>query len=138
MFFHFRQPKEQIHKQKEDHEEAINLLQRQLDASEMDNIRLQREIQHLQRTSKAESSDVSSPHEFYPISSHPSEERQEGEVCEKFIVFCLSSSFLIMSCNLVTFVKQPLTSWSEQFDQLSGQLSLGKGIPMLRFIFFTI
>ncbi|RUS79720.1 hypothetical protein EGW08_012528, partial [Elysia chlorotica] len=74
--------KEQIHKLKEDHEEALNLLQRQLDGAEMDNIRLQREIQHLQKMSRVESSDVSSPHEFYPISSHPSEERQEGEGSE--------------------------------------------------------
>lgn len=74
--------KEQINKLKDENAEVVELLQKQLDVSEMDNIRLQREIQQLQRLSRMreESVEHTSPSEFYPITAHPVEERQEGEV----------------------------------------------------------
>ncbi|KAH9514695.1 hypothetical protein Btru_023325 [Bulinus truncatus] len=77
--------KEQMIKLKEDHASTLELLQKQIDASEMDNIRLQREIQSLQRVLRGReeaSIDHPSPHDFHPISAHPVEERQEGEGSE--------------------------------------------------------
>ncbi|KAK6962102.1 craniofacial development protein 2 [Biomphalaria glabrata] len=77
--------KEHIVRLKDDHESAIELLQKQMEVSEMDNIRLQREIQSLQRSLKNREEaggEHSSPHDFHPITVHPGEERQEGEGSE--------------------------------------------------------
>lgn len=76
--------KEQIKGLHEDQRRALDLLQRQLDSSENDNIRLQRELQHASRLllerQSPETFQTVQGTEFIPDMRH--EERQEGEGSE--------------------------------------------------------
>ena len=76
--------RQQVLKIKEECDSKVDLVQRQLDTSEMDNVRLQREIQQLQRSKGREDTEKIShaQYEFSPITSHPVGERQEGEGSE--------------------------------------------------------
>ena len=78
---------EQIKSLKEDHHRAINVLQRQLDMSDNENMRLQREVQQAHSPRPVRPLVVehvtpvtSAPLEYIPDIRH--EERQEGEGSE--------------------------------------------------------
>ncbi|PVD18485.1 hypothetical protein C0Q70_21034 [Pomacea canaliculata] len=84
--------KEQLESVEEEHKKILEMLQMQLDMTQGENTRLQREVNNLQRSLRskdAAAEERRSPPGFFPVMTHPEGERQEGEVCSLFCTFYL-------------------------------------------------
>jgi molecular chaperone GrpE (heat shock protein) len=83
MLFYF---KEQLRSANDDHHRAVELLQSQIDSLDRENLRLQRDLQNMQknatspRQNEKDKSVTPTPPEFVPDFRHI--ERQEGEGSE--------------------------------------------------------
>ncbi|XP_025079782.1 LOW QUALITY PROTEIN: GRIP and coiled-coil domain-containing protein 2-like [Pomacea canaliculata] len=77
--------KEQLESVEEEHKKILEMLQMQLDMTQGENTRLQREVNNLQRSLRskdAAAEERRSPPGFFPVMTHPEGERQEGEGSE--------------------------------------------------------
>lgn len=99
---------EQLESVEEEHKKILEMLQMQLDMTQGENTRLQREVNNLQRSLRskdvAAAEERRSPPGFFPVMTHPEGERQEGEVCSVLLWFSFVAPSFVLFMFLCIFI----------------------------------